>query len=238
MGKTTLAQTICEQGEVVKDFKIIWVTVSTSFDATLVTRKMLESVNSETPKTDSLEALQQSLKDKLKSVNKFLLILDDVWEEEKRNEWEKLFAPLRMGKSGSKILLTTRMESVAAVAANIMGVERESLTLEVLQEDENLELFTHHVFSGLNSQDYYNQLKFIGEQIARKLGGCPLITKVVRGHLQGSMTPEFWDTFLHEGLNDFKGNADDIMNVLRLSYYHLPTELQTCFRYCSIYTGL
>ncbi|TVU42215.1 hypothetical protein EJB05_08608, partial [Eragrostis curvula] len=192
MGKTTLAQTICENDEVVKDFKIIWVTV-------------------------------------------FFLILDDVWEEEKRSEWEKLFAPLRTMKGGNKILLTTRMASVAATAANVMGVAIESLTLEELQEDHNLELFNHHVFSGLKSQDY-GELRVIGERIARKLGGCPLVTKVVSGHLQGNMTSEFWDRFLCEDyLNDFKGNTDDIMKVLNLSYYYLPTELQTCFRYCSIF---
>ncbi|TVU42186.1 hypothetical protein EJB05_08579, partial [Eragrostis curvula] len=235
MGKTTLAQTICENDEVVKDFKIIWVTVSTRFDATSVTRKILESVNGETLRTDSLEPLQQALKDNMKTFNRFFLILDDVWEEEKRSEWEKLFAPLRTMKGGNKILLTTRMASVAATAANVMGVAIESLTLEELQEDHNLELFNHHVFSGLKSQDY-GELRVIGERIARKLGGCPLVTKVVSGHLQGNMTSEFWDRFLCEDyLNDFKGNTDDIMKVLNLSYYYLPTELQTCFRYCSIF---
>ncbi|PAN16376.1 hypothetical protein PAHAL_3G056100 [Panicum hallii] len=233
MGKTTLVQSIYEEGDVVKDFEIIWVTVSTNFDATSVTRKILESLNRKTPKAGSLEALQQLLKDNLKS-RKFLLTLDDVWEEEKRNEWEKLFAALRTGKSGSKILLTTRMASVAAVAAYVMGVGRECLTLEGLQEDENFDLFHHCVFAGLNSQSY-GHLKLTGEQIARKLGGCPLVTKVVGGHLRGNMTIEFWDRFLHVGLQDFKGNADDVMKVLRLSYYNLPMELQICFRYCSIF---
>jgi hypothetical protein len=189
----------------------------------------LESIDRKPPKIDSLEPLQQALKDKLRSFNKFLLIMDDVWEDEKRNEWGKLFAPLRTTIGGSKTILTSRMASVSAVAASAMGVEREGLKLEELQEDENLELFNHHVFSGLNSHDY-GELKVIGEQIARKLKGCPLVTKVVK------MTSEFWDRFLCEGnLSDFKGNSDDIMKVLRLSYYYLPTVLQTCFRYCSIF---
>ncbi|XP_039812078.1 putative disease resistance protein RGA4 [Panicum virgatum] len=173
MGKTTLVQSICEEGDVVKDFEIIWVTISTSFDATSVTRKILESVNRKTPKVGSLEPLQQLLKDNLKS-RKFLLILDDVWEEEKRNEWEKLFAPMRTGKRGSKILLTTRMASVAYVVAKVMGVGIECLTLEGLEEDDNFELFNHHVFAGLDSHGY-EHLKYTGERIAKKLGGCPLV---------------------------------------------------------------
>uniref|UniRef100_A0A0E0J7Z3 NB-ARC domain-containing protein n=1 Tax=Oryza nivara TaxID=4536 RepID=A0A0E0J7Z3_ORYNI len=233
MGKTTLAQSICQQDEIVKHFKVIWITVSTSFDATSVTRKILESATRGEPSNKHLEALQQDLKEKLNSV-KFLLVMDDVWEEGKRDEWEKLFAPLRSGKNGSKILLTTRMASVADMAAKAMGVARDCLILEGLEEDENIELFNHHVFSGFNLQDY-SHFRKTGEKIARKLGGCPLVIKVACGHLQGNMTIEYWERFLHKHLEHFKGSAIDIMNVLKLSYQHLPTELQICFRFCSLF---
>uniref|UniRef100_A0A0E0MKP0 NB-ARC domain-containing protein n=1 Tax=Oryza punctata TaxID=4537 RepID=A0A0E0MKP0_ORYPU len=233
MGKTTLAQSICQQDEVVKHFMVIWITVSTSFDATSVTRKILESATREEPSNKHLEALQQDLKEKLNSV-KFLLVMDDVWEEGKRDEWEKLFAPLRSGKNGSKILLTTRMASVADMAAKAMGVARDCLTLQGLEEDKNIELFNHHVFSGLNLQDY-SHFRKTGEKIARKLGGCPLVIKVTCGHLQGNMTVEYWENFLHTHLEHFKGSDLDIMKVLKLSYQHLPTELQICFRFCSLF---
>lgn len=233
MGKTTLAQSICQQDEVVNHFMVIWITVSTSFDATSVTRKILESATRGEPSNKHLEALQQDLKEKLNSV-KFLLVMDDVWEEGKRDEWEKLFAPLRSGKNGSKILLTTRMASVADMAAKAMGVARDCLILEGLEEDENIELFNHHVFSGFNLQDY-SHFRKTGEKIARKLGGCPLVIKVACGHLQGNMTIEYWERFLHKHLEHFKGSAIDIMNVLKLSYQHLPTELQICFRFCSLF---
>uniref|UniRef100_A0A0E0BQD8 NB-ARC domain-containing protein n=1 Tax=Oryza glumipatula TaxID=40148 RepID=A0A0E0BQD8_9ORYZ len=164
MGKTTLAQSICQQDEVVNHFMVIWVTISTSFDATSVTRKILESATRKEPSNKHLEALQQDLKEELNSV-KFLLVMDDVWEEGKRDEWEKLFAPLRSGKNGSKILLKTRMASVADMAAKAMGVARDCLILGGLEEDENIELFNHHD---------YSHFKKSGEKIARKLGGCPL----------------------------------------------------------------
>uniref|UniRef100_A0A0D9XXQ4 NB-ARC domain-containing protein n=1 Tax=Leersia perrieri TaxID=77586 RepID=A0A0D9XXQ4_9ORYZ len=186
MGKTTLAQSICQHDEVVKNFKIIWVTVSNIFDAKSVTRKILEYTTGNEPSDKHLEALQQDIKEKLTSM-KFLLVLDDVWEDGKRSEWEKLFAPLRSGKSGSKILLTTRMISVADVVANVMEVRRDCLTLEGLENNENIELFNHHVFSGMNLPDYMH-LKLTGEKIARKLGGCPLDLshrlQVIHGHLE------------------------------------------------------
>nr|WLO97319.1 Pm2 protein [Dasypyrum villosum] len=235
MGKTALAQSICDQDEVLKHFKVIWITVSTSFDATSVTSKILESITRVKPNTDHLEPLQRDLEEKLKSI-KFLLVMDDVWEDKKRDEWEKLFAPMKkLNTVGSKILLTTRMQSVADMAAKVMGVKRNKcLTLQGLEDDQNLELFNHHAFSGLDPGDDAH-LKLIGEQIAKKLRGCPLVTKVVAEHLQSNITPEYWRRFLHQGLEHFKGTEKDIMKVLRLSYYHLPTELQICFRYCCIF---
>uniref|UniRef100_A0A0E0BQD9 NB-ARC domain-containing protein n=1 Tax=Oryza glumipatula TaxID=40148 RepID=A0A0E0BQD9_9ORYZ len=219
MGKTTLAQSICQQDEVVNHFMVIWVTISTSFDATSVTRKILESATRKEPSNKHLEALQQDLKEELNSV-KFLLVMDDVWEEGKRDEWEKLFAPLRSGKNGSKILLKTRMASVADMAAKAMGVARDCLILGGLEEDENIELFNHHD---------YSHFKKSGEKIARKLGGCPLVIKVTCGHLQGNMSVDYWENFLHIHLEHFKGSDIDIMKVLKLSYQHLPTELLICF---------
>ncbi|XP_071675906.1 disease resistance protein RGA2-like [Lolium perenne] len=234
MGKTTLAQSICEQEEVLKHFKVIWITVSTSFDATSVTSKILECATGIKPRSDHLEPLQRDLIEKLKSIN-FLLVLDDVWEDKRRDEWEKLFAPLRKLNTRSKILLTTRMQSVADMAAKVMGVKGDQcLTLQGLEEDKNLELFTHHAFSGFGPGDSI-YLKLTGEQIAKKLRGCPLVTKVVGEHLQSNMSLEYWSRFLDQGLEHFRGTEDDIMKVLRLSYYHLPTKLQICFRYCCIF---
>nr|UBY07004.1 NBS-LRR disease resistance protein [Dasypyrum villosum] len=235
MGKTTLAQSICEQEEILKHFKVIWITVSTNFDATSVTRNILECATGTKPSADHLEPLQRDLKKKLKSI-KFLLVLDDVWEDKKIDEWEKLFAPLRKEHTvGSKIMLTTRMQSVADMAAKVMGVKRDHcLILQGLQEDENSELFFHHAFAGLNPENYVD-LKSIGGRIARKLRGCPLVTKVVGDHLQGNLAVEYWSSFLHQRLEHFKGTEEDIMKVLRLSYYHLRTELQICFRYCCIF---
>ncbi|XBI75122.1 hypothetical protein VPH35_068531 [Triticum aestivum] len=235
MGKKSLAQTICEQKEVLDHFKLIWVTASTSFDATSLTRKILECATGAKPKADQLEPLQRDLKEKLKS-DKFLLVLDDVWEDKKRDEWENLFAPLKkLNNAGSKVLLTTRMQSVADMAARVMGVKTDQcLALQGLQEDETFELFTHHAFSGLKNLADYGNLRLIGEQVAKKLLGCPLVCKVVGEHLQDKATVEYWSRFLHKGLEHFKGTEEDIMRVLRLSYYHLPTELQICFCYCCI----
>ncbi|KAK3139542.1 hypothetical protein QOZ80_5AG0384930 [Eleusine coracana subsp. coracana] len=233
MGKTTLAQHVCNEENIAKKFKVIWVRVSTTFDATSVTSKILESLTGEKPSAVNLEALQQNLKQELNSV-KFFLVLDDVWEDKEKEEWEKIFAPLRKGMSGSKILVTTRMRSVVDTVGSAMGVKCECLELEGLKEADNLMLFSHHVFSGRNPHDFSDLIE-TGKQIVKELRGCPLVTKVVSGHLQDNMSFEYWNHFLHEDLEHFQGTKHDIMKILRLSYYYLPTEHQICFRYCSLF---
>ncbi|CAL4903799.1 unnamed protein product [Urochloa decumbens] len=224
MGKTTLAQLICRDDYVKKHFEmVIWACISTSFDAMTVTRKILESATGETPNAKTLEALQKILREKLNSV-KFLLVLDDAWDDRKTDRWEKLFAPLRAGS----------MQSVADLAASAMGAPNQCLRLKGLKEDENIKLFNRHAFPSDSFQNYQS-LQPIGEQIAKNLGGCPLVTKVVASHLRDNLSFQYWSNFLHQRLEHFGATAEDIMNVLKLSYCHLPTEMQTCFRYCSIF---
>ncbi|WVZ54522.1 hypothetical protein U9M48_005307 [Paspalum notatum var. saurae] len=234
MGKTTLAQLIHNDGTIKNHFdKVIWACVSTSFNAKDIISKILENAGWQTADASTLESSQRILGEKMSSA-KFLLILDDVWEDKKDDQWEKLLAPLREGKNGSKILLTTRIERAFEMAKNIVRGENKRHELQGLDEHANIELFRHHVFPSLGLQDgaAFNQT---GEQIAKNLRGCPLVTKVVAAHLRDNMRLDYWNEFLTQSLQHFCGSSEDIMNVLKLSYYHLPPELQTCFRFCSLF---
>ncbi|XP_020099292.1 disease resistance protein RGA2-like [Ananas comosus] len=229
LGKTTLAQLVNCDKRVREYFDpIMWVCVSLDFDAAAITRKMLDNSCS-----TSLNALHEIVKQKLTS-KRFLLILDDVWNDDKMTEWEKLVTPLKFGQRGSKILLTTRMDSVANMAAKVMKCKRESLNLNKLEESDYMLLFNKHAFLGVNPDDYKN-LQLIGEHIATKLGGCPLAIKVMGGMLNSCMDYEYWKKILEKDNMKLQQGNDGIMTVLRLSYDHLSTNLQLCFRYCSLF---
>ncbi|XP_020098656.1 putative disease resistance protein RGA3 isoform X1 [Ananas comosus] len=234
LGKTTLAQLVYSNERVRVYFDpIMWACISQDFDVTVITRKILECVSSENFGDKRLNALHEKLKEKLTS-KRFLLILDDVWNDDNMTEWEKLVAPLKSGQRGSKILLTTRMGSVADMVANVMKCKRESLNLNELEESDYMSLFNKHAFLGVNPDDYKN-LQPIGQHIAKKLGGYPLAIKVMGGMLNSYMDYEYWKKILEEDIMKLQLGKDGIMTILRLSYDHLSTNLQLCFRYCSLF---
>ncbi|XP_020095773.1 disease resistance protein RGA2-like [Ananas comosus] len=235
LGKTTLAQFIYHDEKVGEFFDLVmWVCVSDQFDVTMLTRKILEAAKVWDSLGDKrLNTIQEILKEKLIS-KKFLLVLDDVWNDDKILEWDKLMAPLKFGRKGSKILLTTRMNSVANIVARVLRGKKESLKLSGLKEDDFILLFNKHAFSGENIDNHKN-LQLIGQQIAKKLGGCPLAAKILGGCLNSWMDEKYWRRILNENFLNLQESEDNIRVILRLSYHHLPTSSQICFRYCSIF---
>jgi hypothetical protein len=176
--------------------------------------------------------LQNSLTETLR-YRKVLLILDDVWEDRSVEKWQTLVAPLRVCKKGSKILLTTRMQSVVDMTAIAVGAQVKYLKIDELNENDNLSLFKSRLPSQVDSEDY-DDLMLIGEQIMKKIGGCPLVTSIVASWLGSHMDTHSWNMVLQKGWQHLGGKYV-VLASLRLSYDLLPTELQTCFRYCSLF---
>ncbi|XP_078161256.1 putative disease resistance protein RGA3 [Carex rostrata] len=237
MGKTTFAQLVCNDQNVKENFEqIAWACVSDNdniVDAATVIKMIIEDFIKKKCDLGNLSTLQTSLQE-IVSTKKFLLVLDDVWRDDTSSEWEKILAPLKSGQRGSKILLTTRMESVAHMIAGLMNGEKKILRLEGLCEKDFITLLFRYAFAGTNP-DEYQHLHEIGNQMAKKLWACPLAAKVIGGVLNNTLNFEYWNKVLREDLPDVQTSKDDIMGILKLSYYHLPSNLQSCFRYCSIF---
>ncbi|KAG1366785.1 putative disease resistance protein RGA3 [Cocos nucifera] len=229
MGKTTLAQLVHGEGSF--DLRM-WVCVSSYFDVTGIMKKIIQEAEITDRQAEALSTLQKILKDKLQS-KKFLLVLDDVWNDDDRKKWEDLLAPLKYGKQGSKILLTTRMNSVAEMVGKVMGGIEEPINLQGIEWTKYLELFNKHAFDGVNADDVV-KLQPIGGQIAKKLGQSPLLAKTVGGMLNDNLSIDFWRWVLENGIFNSIQN-EDFQPILRLSYIHLSLQLQHCFRYCSIF---
>ncbi|KAJ3676028.1 hypothetical protein LUZ60_003440 [Juncus effusus] len=229
IGKSSLAQDIFNDKNVSEYFsETIWVCVSNTFDVPTILGKIVESSGK------SLSTLQKDVIKKL-SPERFLLVLDDVWYDENPDCWKKLVEPLQSGKSGSKIILTTRMDSVAKMAIDVMeGSKHKQHNLKGLDMETSALLLDKHAFVGFNRADY-RQLQPVIMDVAKKLGGVPLLIKAVGGVLNGNLELGHWIHILNSNAMNLTMNNNKVLNVLKLSYQNLPTKVQSCFRFCSIF---
>ncbi|EEE53298.1 hypothetical protein OsJ_36261 [Oryza sativa Japonica Group] len=229
MGKTTLAQFVCQDKKVQDHFanKIIWADVSKIFDPKVLVRKISGSFNRYKASADGLDTIM---------TDKFLLVLDDARDDAQSERWQQFLDLIRKNAPmGGKILLTTQIRPVAnAVEGQMPPDTYKCLELGGLDQENTLKLFNHHAFGDLSPSDCF-ELQLIGEQIARKLKGCPLLARTIGRHLQGNTDHARWNTILNHDIHKVDDVATEIKKVLRLSYESLSNEVQVCFRYCSIF---
>ncbi|XP_028782600.1 putative disease resistance RPP13-like protein 1 [Neltuma alba] len=221
MGKTTLARHVYEDVSVKDQFQHrVWVCVSEDFDAHQSTKVILESLQPEKKRSDDLC---------LCSPKKFLLVLDDVWNEDSRI-WEVFQAPLRqVAAPQSKILITTRNRKVAEVMCCTY-----SYPLKPLQEEDSWKLFAKHAFDNQHDDGDPN-LKPIGRKIVNKCGGLPLAIKTLGSLLHRKLSSQYWGKILESEIWQLSENDSNTIPSLRLSYHYLPSNLKRCFAYCSIF---
>ncbi|KAL0920055.1 hypothetical protein M5K25_009162 [Dendrobium thyrsiflorum] len=198
MGKTALLQHVYED-EISKEFDLkMWVCVSNNFDAKKVNVDMLECLKKERPRLYTLGALQGGLKEEVMS-KKFLLMMDDIWvedEEKDKSKWEDVLAPLASGVFGSKIMVTTRTDSVALMFSKVIRKNKEIVKLEGIEEYECLQLLNSHAFDGVENSNDHENLRVIARDIVKKLSRSPLAAKVIGGVLNDNLDEIHWRTVL------------------------------------------
>ncbi|XP_027336324.1 putative disease resistance protein RGA1 isoform X2 [Abrus precatorius] len=226
LGKTALAQLVYKDLEGSFD-KQIWVCVSDNFDVKTILMKILDSINTDSQTQDqSSEKLQKQLHKNL-SGKKYLLVLDDIWNES-YNKWAGLRKYLLCGAQDSKILVTTRSENVAKVMA-----ASTSYPLKGLTDEESWTLLKNIAFED-ESQGVNQNLESMGKEIAKKCKGVPLAVKTMGGLLRRQNEESEWEEVLHGDFWELC-EQEDIMPILKLSYRKLLPEMKQCFAYCSLY---
>ncbi|KAJ9685831.1 hypothetical protein PVL29_017767 [Vitis rotundifolia] len=236
-GKTTLARLLYNDEGVKEHFDLkAWVCVSTEFLLIKVTKTILEEIGSKTD-SDNLNKLQLELKDQL-SNKKFLLVLDDVWNLKPRDEgymelsdlegWNSLRTPLLAAAQGSKIVVTSRDQSVATTMRAV-----HTHRLGELSPQHCWRLFEKLAFQDRDSNAFV-ELEPIGRQIVDKCQGLPLAVKALGRLLRSKVEKREWEDVFDSEIWHLP-SGPEILPSLRLSYHHLSLPLKHCFAYCSIF---
>jgi len=124
---------------------------------------------------------------------KFLLVLDDVWNEN-YSSWEALQIPFIYGFSGSRILITTRNEKVTSVMNS-----SQILHLKPLEKEDCWKLFATLAFHDKDACKYPN-LVSVGSKIVDKCGGLPLAIRTLGNVLQAKFSQHEWVKILESDM--------------------------------------
>ncbi|KAJ8625731.1 hypothetical protein MRB53_034261 [Persea americana] len=221
LGKTTLAQLIFNDERVRTHFDLkMWVDASANFDVGRLLKEILESAIERKADQLSIDQLHARLQETL-SGKKYLLVLDDVWNEEV-NEWSRLKTWLKCGGKGSKILATTRSDKVAAIMGTL-----PALNLGTLYEEDSWTLFEKRARPLPNFVS-------MGMEMVGKCGGLPLAIEILGGLMYSRTTQSEWESVRNSELWNPLDNDGGVLPVLRLSYDHLTPSLKQCFAYCAM----
>ena len=229
VGKTTLAQEVFNDDKVKEVFELkVWVCVSDEFDVCRVTKSILAEADASNYDAD-LNLLQEKLKERLTG-KKFLIVLDDVWNEN-YVVWNELKKPFKDGTQGSKIIVTTRSENVASIMGTVPTHHLKHLT-----DEECWKVFTKHASSGVNGDfTSISCLERIGREIIKKCKGLPLAATTLGGLLRSTLDVGKWERIAKSEFWELTDEQSNILPALRLSYRYLPSHLKRCFACCSIF---
>uniref|UniRef100_A0ACD5XSE8 Uncharacterized protein n=2 Tax=Avena sativa TaxID=4498 RepID=A0ACD5XSE8_AVESA len=226
-GKTTLAKYICQDSKIKQHFEAVyWVHVSQEFEVEKLLEKLFESVSDEKSELQTLQHKIKTISEKL-SKRKFLLVLDDVWNEDK-HEWEQFEHHLNNGAPGSKILLTTRDGKVAEVVKSA-----EIFNLPFLSDDDGWKLFQRS--SGWDEEDLDLEFIEVGKEIVKKCAGVSIAIKSLAGNLHGKRDLKEWLSLRDSNLLTNSDIKRRVFESLWLSYFLLSDDLKQCFLLCSIF---
>uniref|UniRef100_A0A803MMY7 Uncharacterized protein n=1 Tax=Chenopodium quinoa TaxID=63459 RepID=A0A803MMY7_CHEQI len=239
IGKTTLAQYVYndEQKYVYRDEQLYvysdeqqkcnfdlkaWVCVSDVFDVKCVTIDIINSASQSNFDCSNLDQAHVKLQKVLKG-KKFFIVLDDIWSEE-YDDWYKLQEPFRHGAKGSRVVMTTRIESIAMMMVN-NPTQRNIIKLESLSNDDCWLIFQQHA-------NVDSDLAEMRDNIIEKINGLPLAAKALGGLLKSIPDKSQHQKILESNV---WGEKSSVLPVLRLSYHHMPSHLKRVFAYCSIF---
>ncbi|KAL7613513.1 hypothetical protein Lser_V15G05577 [Lactuca serriola] len=230
MGKTTLAKSVYNNPKIQQYFDVkAWLCVSVTVDINTLLAKIYESVVGEKPKSETMANLVGDLEKKL-GAKRYLLVLDDVWDEE-RLYWEDFRSVMINVKSqiGSGVLVTTRKLDIGTKAMSM-----DSCSLKGLSDHDCWNIFKERAFPA--GQSPQPELEEIGRDIAKKCSGLPLLLNVIGGMLQNYSDPEKWLAIKNSKVWDLEDERERVQKSLELSFENLPNSMaKQCFTYCSIF---
>ncbi|KAL2532942.1 Disease resistance RPP8-like protein 3 [Abeliophyllum distichum] len=226
LGKTTLAKNIYDDFLIRSYFHICgWCVVSPSYHKR---RNMLidiltsiSDIGRDIILNMEVELLAEQIYKSLKG-RRYIIFMDDIWDVKEWYDIERIFPDDRCG---SRILLTSQIADVGMTASSRIF----NYPLRFLTPDECWELLQFKVF---DNEQCPPVLVDVAKKIARNCGGLPSTVVFIASVLKKlEKEKSLWMDVAENITSYISKDTNDYMNMLELSYNHLPMHLKPCFLY-------
>ncbi|CAM0874888.1 unnamed protein product [Alopecurus aequalis] len=229
LGKSTLVSNVYEREKV--NFPAhAWIVVSQIYTVEALLKKVLWKIGyTEQPMSAGIDKmdvhdLKKEIQKKLENT-KYLIVLDDVWEQEAYFQIHDAFQNLQ----GSRIVITTRKDHVAGISFPTRHLE-----LLPLGNPDAFDLFCRRAFYNKKDHMCPKDLKTIATSIVERCHGLPLAIVTIGSLLSSRQLLDIWKQTYNQ-LRSELSNNDHVRAILNLSYHDLSEDLRNCFLYCSLF---
>lgn len=228
LGKTTLARKIYNDARVKSYFDCCaWIFVSQEYKIKSLILDIFKSLNF---KSDEIYAMShEELEAKLRGYlrrRRYFIVMDDIW---KTQVWEEIKDAFPDDSNGSRILITSREKEIASHASPA----RDPFLLPFLDEHASWELLRRKVFREAKCPP---NLESLGRQLAESCKGLPLSIVVLGGILSNrEKSHRVWSKFIGHVNSYLTEDRTRCLDILALSYNHLPRHLKPCFLYFGMF---
>ncbi|XP_073262854.1 probable disease resistance protein At1g61300 [Populus alba] len=226
VGKTTILQHIHNELLQRQDIcdHVWWVTVSQDFSINRLQNLIAKRLHLDLSSEDDDLHRAAKLSEKLRKKQKWILILDDLWNY---FELDEVGIPVLL--KGCKLIMTTRSETICLRMAC-----HHKIKVKLLSEGEAWTLFMEKLGRDIT---LLPEVKGIAKDIAGECAGLPLGIIAVAGSLRGVDDPHEWRNTLNKlRESEFRDIDEKVFRLLRFSYDQLgDLALKQCLLYCALF---
>ncbi|KAL4613973.1 hypothetical protein ACB092_07G021600 [Castanea dentata] len=229
IGKSTVMKHInnCLLKEKNKFDSVIWVTVSKPLNVIQLQHDIARKLDLDLTKFEDVGERAAKLMAKLEDKNRYVLILDDMWEILTP---EEVGIPEPNSANGCKLVLTTRLRDVCR------GMSCKDIKMELLSKEEARKLFLEKM-----GYDVFNipNLKLMAEEVLERCAQLPLAIVTIAASFKLLIDDCEWrDALVKLRKSVIRTNKteEQVLEKLKFSYEQLKGEkLKQCLLHCALF---
>ncbi|KAF7148181.1 hypothetical protein RHSIM_Rhsim03G0014300 [Rhododendron simsii] len=230
VGKTTLVEKVAKKMLDDGTFKQVpLVAVSKDHNVKDIQKKLADELNFTLDATKDEKGRAIELWNKFKNGEKYLVILDDIWE---KVDLKAIGIPVMEGTIGCKVVLTSRKEDLLRIT---MKADR-NFPIAELPEEEGWNLFKKKVGNTIESRP---EIDYLAREVCRKCKGLPVAINALGAALE-DRPYHMWKNALHKlerhMLTKIEGIDPSVWATLWVSFDMLrSSDAQSCFLLCCLF---